>query len=203
MSNTLDQPAGQIGHLLDWWLRPAAGLDRDRPAAPHQVVSPPPLPPCHRLDDDPAEIRSFLEQTGFAHVPGVSLRGDGADQRRHAHGQRTHTKGRRQQLVVRAHNHHIRLVRMRGFQHHSTTATASAGRRAVPALGRLAGCGHQFGGFADSKLEALFKPLGVVSGISHIPWHKDCSRALHLRVPPASPWASPSRGWPHRTPAPG
>ena len=31
----------------------------------------------------------------------------------------------------------------------------------------------------DNRVEALFKPFGVVAGISDLPWHKDCALGRH------------------------
>lgn len=179
-SNTLDQPVGQIGHLLDWWLVLRAGLDHDVLVSPHQVVLPEQLDRHFTLADDPAEIRSFLEQTGFAHLRGVFTADEmaqvSADMDRAAP---TYTQGDGNSWWSGLADGTDRLVRMQGFEHHSPTASALLEDDRFLALGRIPGCDHQFGGFADSKLEALFKPIGVVSGISDIPWHKDCSLGRH------------------------
>jgi hypothetical protein len=39
--------------------------------------------------------------------------------------------------------------------------------------------GHQWGTRTANRIEALFKPIGVVEGISDVPWHKDCSLGRH------------------------
>ena len=49
-------------------------------------------------------------------------------------------------------------------------------------LERIAGLtsdGHSVSRFGSSRVEALVKPLGVVEGISDVPWHKDCSLGMH------------------------
>lgn len=179
-SNALDQPVGQIGHLLDWWLVLRAGLDHDDLVAPHQVVLPDRLDRSFTLADDPAEIRTFLEQAGFAHLRGVFTAAEmaqiSADMDR---ASSSYTKGDGNSWWSGLADGTDRLVRMQGFEHHSPTATALLDDDRFTQLGAIPGCGHQFGGFAESKLEALFKPIGVVSGISDIPWHKDCSLGRH------------------------
>ena len=46
---------------------------------------------------------------------------------------------------------------------------------------RLTGDGHYLGkpGGNPNLAEALIKPIGVVDGISDVPWHKDCSLGSH------------------------
>ena len=68
---------------------------------------------------------------------------------------------------------------MQYFEEHSPTARALLDDQRFLALGAIPGCGHRFGGFAESRWEALFKPIAVTSGISDVPWHKDCSLGRH------------------------
>ena len=46
-------------------------------------------------------------------------------------------------------------------------------------LGSIPGDGHTHQGLRENRIEALFKPIGVVEGISDVPWHKDCSLGRH------------------------
>ena len=46
-------------------------------------------------------------------------------------------------------------------------------------LAGLTGDGHVYGSMEDNRIEALFKPFGVVEGISDLPWHKDCALGRH------------------------
>ena len=41
------------------------------------------------------------------------------------------------------------------------------------------GDGHVHTGLEQNRIEALMKPIGVVAGISDVPWHKDCSLGRH------------------------
>src|SRR5262250_2608777 len=67
-----------------------------------------------------------------------------------------------------------RLVRLQGFDAHSeATATLLEDAR-FRALADIPGDGHAADGRRSAnRIEALFKPIGVVEGISDVPWHKD------------------------------
>jgi hypothetical protein len=44
----------------------------------------------------------------------------------------------------------------------------------------LTGDGHRVAGQGErNRIEALVKPLGVVRGLSDLPWHKDCAQGRH------------------------
>src|SRR6202034_1954660 len=45
-------------------------------------------------------------------------------------------------------------------------------------IATLASDGHRHRSDAN-QIEALVKPIGVVQGISDLPWHKDCSLGRH------------------------
>src|SRR5438309_931074 len=47
------------------------------------------------------------------------------------------------------------------------------------ALDDRPGAGHVWGKRTFNRIEALFKPIGVVEGISDVPWHKDCALGRH------------------------
>ena len=74
-----------------------------------------------------------------------------------------------------------RLVRMQRFQEHSPTVTALLSDDRLRRFAGLTGDGH---GAREARkgtnaIEALVKPIGVVEGISDVPWHKDCSLGRH------------------------
>jgi hypothetical protein len=73
-----------------------------------------------------------------------------------------------------------RLVRMQGFDRHSPITAVLVEREPFRAIGTLPDDGHAFGERrVDNRVEALVKPIGVVEGISDVPWHKDCSLGRH------------------------
>jgi len=72
-----------------------------------------------------------------------------------------------------------RLVRMQGFEQRSPAAASLLEDDRFVGLGALGRSGHRHAGLPGNRVEALFKPLDVVAGISDIPWHKDCSLGRH------------------------
>ncbi len=76
-SGALDQRAGTVGHLLDWWLVLRAALDGTPIYTPGSIALDDPegrpldLSRAFRADDDPAEMRHFLETAGFLHIEGL------------------------------------------------------------------------------------------------------------------------------------
>lgn len=179
-SDRLDLVSGTVGAVLDWWLVLRRVLDDDPQGYPDEVVVPDDLQRSFTLDDDPAEMRAFLEAAGFLHLRGVFTADEmariSADMDAAA---TTYAPGDGNSWWATTADGTDRLVRMQYFEDHSPTAAALLDDERFLALGRIPGAGHQFGGFATSRLEALFKPLGVTQGISDVPWHKDCSLGRH------------------------
>jgi len=178
---TLDL-AGQGNGLalaLDWWVVLRDALDVDPLPGADEVRLTVDLDRSFTLDDDPAAIRAFLEDAGFVHLRGVFTAEEMAEisaDMDTAAASYAPGDGRSWWAGTAAGD---RLVRMQFFEDHSPTAAALLEDPRFRALGDLPGCGHQFGGFAESRWEALFKPIGVTSGISDVPWHKDCSLGRH------------------------
>ena len=72
------------------------------------------------------------------------------------------------------------LVRMQGFDNESGTARALLDDSRFLGLAELSHAGHRFARKrGDNLIEALFKPLDIVAGISDIGWHKDCGIGRH------------------------
>ena len=74
-----------------------------------------------------------------------------------------------------------RCVRMRFFQENSPAAHDLLNDQRHLRIGALTDDGHvaRTRVHAVNAIEALVKPLDVVSGISDLPWHKDCSLGRH------------------------
>jgi ectoine hydroxylase-related dioxygenase (phytanoyl-CoA dioxygenase family) len=66
-------------------------------------------------------------------------------------------------------------VRLQSFERHSPTTAALLEDERLLRLGRLTG--DEYG--PPESIEAREKPIGVVEGISDLPWHKDCSLGRH------------------------
>jgi hypothetical protein len=72
-----------------------------------------------------------------------------------------------------------RLVRMQAFDTRSSATAQLVDDPRFTTLADIPGIGHEWGKRPDNRIEALFKPIGVVEGISDVPWHKDCSLGRH------------------------
>jgi hypothetical protein len=183
----LDQPAGRLEDLLDWWLVLRAAIDgrsmytpgsvdfRDRHGAPLDLGR------SFTLDDDRDDVRHFLEESGYLHLLGVFTEEEmaqvSADMDRAAP---TYRPGDGRSWWARTTDGTDRLVRMQGFDHHSPLTAELIDDARFRAIGDLPGDGHVFGERrVDNRIEALVKPIGVVEGISDVPWHKDCSLGRH------------------------
>ncbi|MGH9092120.1 MAG: phytanoyl-CoA dioxygenase family protein [Acidimicrobiales bacterium] len=127
-------------------------------------------------DEDRDEMARFLEQAGFLHLRSVFTLGEmaelGADldewtaRAEPDDGESwwaTDAGGVQQ------------AVRVLFFLDKSATLRALLRDRRFSWLGDLTGDGHLHSGNA----EALVKPLGVVRGLSDLPWHKDCGQGRH------------------------
>ncbi len=188
ISGALDSTA-RLELLLDWWVLLRGALDGRTPYAPGAGStptfldadgSPLDLGRSFRLDDDPDQMAHFLEEAGFVHIAGLFTEDEmaqiSADMDRAAP---TYHQGDGRSWWARTHDGEDRLVRMQGFDEHSTTLTELLADRRFAGLGDLGRAGHRFGDFGPNRIEALVKPLGVVEGISDVPWHKDCANGRH------------------------
>jgi Phytanoyl-CoA dioxygenase (PhyH) len=184
---TLDQPAGNVGHLLDWWLVVRAALDGTPIYTPGSVRfddrdgRPLDLTRAFRPDDDRDEMRHFLETAGFLHIEGLfsedEMAAISADM---DHAAPTYTEGDGRSWWARTADGDTRLVRMQGFDRASDGARSLLEDARFTDLALISGAGHEFGTKrAHNRIEALFKPIGVTEGISDIPWHKDCGIGRH------------------------
>lgn len=186
-SGALDQNAGTVGHLLDWWLVLRAALDGTAIYTPGSVAlddadgRPLDLARTFGPDDDRAEMQHFLETAGYLHIGGLFDEGEmdaiSTDMDRAAPA---YTEGDGRSWWARTGAGDTRLVRMQGFDRESDGARALLEDERFLDLAALAGSGHRFGAKrASNRIEALFKPIGVTEGISDIPWHKDCGIGRH------------------------
>jgi Phytanoyl-CoA dioxygenase (PhyH) len=126
--------------------------------------------------DDPEEMLHFLEQAGFLHLRRVfdeeEMAAVGADidewiaRANPDDGQSwwaTDNQGRQQ------------AVRVLNFQEKSGALPSLLTDDRLQWLTHLTGDGHVHSGNA----EGLVKPLGIVRGLSDLPWHKDCGQGKH------------------------
>jgi len=178
--------SGRLERLLDWWLVLRGALDD---VAPHvagamvfEDLGGAPLDLGRRFgwDDGDEDMERFLGQAGFLHVAGVFTEDEmaavSADMDRAAP---TYFPGDGRSWWARTDDGTDRLVRMQGFDAMSGTAASLMTDGRLARLGAITGDRHQGGGMDANALEALVKPIGVVEGISDVPWHKDCSLGRH------------------------
>ena len=183
---TLAIEGGRLADVLNWWLVLRASLDGTTPHVPGAVAltdergEPLDLGRAFAPGDPPEEMAAFLAQAGYLHVAGLFTEAEmdavSADMDRAAP---RYTKGDGRSWWAQLEDGADALVRMQGFDRESTAVAELVADSRLQGLASLTGDGHQFGRRSDNRIEALFKPIGVVEGISDIPWHKDCSLGRH------------------------
>ena len=179
---TLDQRSGRLEHLLDWWLILRSALDGRDIYTPGSIAftsadgTALDLHQSFRPDDDPALLRAFLEEAGFLHITGVF--GDDEmhelDQEIDRHAS-AYARDDGKSWWAKTDDGVERLVRQYEFDQHSNVAKALIEDDRFLRIGRITGDGHE----SAKTCQALTKPIGVVSGISDVPWHKDCGLGRH------------------------
>lgn len=184
----LDVPAGRLEDFLDWAVVLRSLLDGQAVHVAGSVTftdidgAPLDLGRGFGPDDDPEAISHFLGEAGFVHLQGVFTTAEmaeiSADMDRAAPG---YTRDDGRSWWARTHAGEDRLVRMQYFQAESPATEALLASDRFQAIGRLTADGHRHGkpGANKNLVEALVKPIGIVEGISDVPWHKDCSLGSH------------------------
>ena len=184
----LDVRAGRFEAFLDWWIVLRAVIDgrvahtagavtfRDRDGGPLDLGR------SFTLDDDREDLTHFLGEAGFLHLRGVFTAAEmdavAAEMDDAAPG---YARGDGRSWWARTHAGEDRLVRMQRFQEVSPTTAGLLADPRLVGLSALTDDGHRLGkpGGNPSWVEALVKPIGIVEGISDVPWHKDCSLGGH------------------------
>jgi hypothetical protein len=175
-------------HILDWDVVLRALLDGwpvHRPGAIELVDrdgAPLGLDDAFTPDDDPAEIAYFLREAGFVRLQGwldpadMATVADDMDR-----GLPLYQPDDGRSWWATLSDGSSRCVRMLHFVEHSeATARFLSSDRWEQLRVTLAGPDTlDPPKVAGNVIEALIKPLGVVQGISDIPWHRDCSLGRH------------------------
>jgi hypothetical protein len=181
MSNRLlDMPEGGLPDFLNWWLVLRAALDGRRIHVPGDVRFSREVRRSFTPDDSDDAMREFLEDVGYLHIRGVFSEAEmaalAADYPRAAPHYR---KGDPEAWFATTKDGVEHLVRMEGFDRHSEATTALLDDERFQRIGRIPGAGHVQRRRAGARAGALTKPIGVIRGISDVPWHKDCSLGRH------------------------
>jgi hypothetical protein len=182
---TLDMPRGDLGDFLDWWVVLRSLVDarpihtrgavefRDRDGTPldlHRSFTP---------DDDDADIEHFLAQAGFLHLRGWFDAGAMAEISADMDAALpTYERGDGRSWWARTATGDDRCVRMQYFHTHSARTGELLGSDRFLRIGALTDDDYE-SRTTGNRCEALVKPVGVVEGISDVPWHKDCSLGMH------------------------
>jgi hypothetical protein len=128
------------------------------------------------VDDDPAEMAHFLEQAGFLHLRDVfeetEMAALGADVDEWL-ARATPDDGESWWATDESGRDHA--VRVLFFYEKSAALRSLLSGRRYRMIGDLTGDCHVHTGNA----EGLVKPLGIVRGLSDLPWHKDCGQGGH------------------------
>ena len=184
----LDMPKGGLDDFLDWSVILRSLLDDRRVHTTGAVDfldrggAPLDLQRAFSIDDDPDDVAHFLAEAGFVHVAGVFDEAEMqsvSDDMDAAMPHYAPDDGR--SWWAKTADGTNRLVRLQYFQDESPlTATLLADDR-LALLAALTDDGHRLGkpGLNKNLVEALVKPVGIVEGISDVPWHKDCSLGSH------------------------
>ena len=163
--------------LLEGWPAVDPGLEfRDRSGAPlalGQVFTP---------DDDPLDIAHFLREAGYLHLRGwlepaaMTQITDDIDR-----ALPEYTEGDGRSWWAGLADGSRRCVRLQHFVEFSpTTAEILKSARWDALRDALAGDDDLVQAPVEGNcIEALVKPLGVVQGISDVPWHRDCNFGRH------------------------
>lgn len=184
----IDMPAGRLEDFLDWWVILRSLLD-GRPVHTTGAVqftapdgSPLDLAQSFTLDDDPATVAHFLGEAGFVHVAGVFGEDEMAAVSAEMDAAMTdYSPGDGRSWWAKTRDGDDRLVRMQYFHTSSPTTAALLADDRLLRLSKLTDDGHALRkpGGNTNIVEALVKPIGIVEGISDVPWHKDCSLGSH------------------------
>lgn len=180
MSNRLlDMPEGSLPDFLNWWLVLRAALDGRRIHAPGDVTFGHEVRRSFAPDDPDAEMRAFLEDVGYLHIQGLFTEEEMAAVAADYPVAAPHfEKGDPRAWFATTQDGVEHLVRMEGFERYSPAAAALVEDERFQRLGRIPGLDHESRA-SGRRVGALTKPIGVVQGISDVPWHKDCSLGRH------------------------
>jgi len=188
-AKVIDLPVTEHFRFLKWWPVLRTIVDGRPVHAPGDIDfvdrdgSPLDLGRSFTPDDDDEAMGWFLAQAGFLHLSGwwptELMQEISADINRSVGDYR---RGDGRSWWARTDTGDDRCVRLQYFQTKSVAVRDLLADHLHQRISTLPGDGHQprWDGSDDvNAIEALVKPLGVVEGISDLPWHKDCSLGRH------------------------
>jgi hypothetical protein len=181
MSNALlEMPEGGLPDFLNWWLVLRAALDGRRIHKRGDVAFEREVRRSFTPDDSDEEMRAFLEDVGYLHIQGLFSEAEMAAVEADFEKAAPHyEKGDPQAWFATTQDGQEHLVRMEGFERYSEATCELLELDRFQRIGRIPGVGHTQTRKMGYRSGALRKPIGVVKGISDVPWHKDCSLGRH------------------------
>jgi hypothetical protein len=181
MSNRLlDMPEGGLPDFLNWWLVLRSALDGRRIHARGDVTLEGEIRRSFTPDDSDEEMRTFLEEAGYLHIRGLFTEEEMAAVAADYPKASPHfEKGDPRGWFATTRDGEEHLVRMEGFDRFSEVTVSLIDDERFRRIGRIPGVGHVQAKKPGARVGALTKPIGVVQGISDVPWHKDCSLGRH------------------------
>ena len=181
MSNRLlEMPEGGLPDFLNWWLVLRGALDGRRIHTAGDVTFDRDVRRSFTPDDSDEEMRTFLEDVGYLHIKGLfSAEEMAAVEADYPKAAPHYEKGDPQAWFATTKDGVEHLVRMEGFDRYSDTTVSLIDEARFRRIGGIPGIGHEPRRRAGARVGALSKPIGVVQGISDVPWHKDCSLGRH------------------------
>jgi len=181
MSNAvLDMPEGGLPDFLNWWLVLRAALDGRRIHAAGDVGFDSDVVRSFTPEDSDEDMRAFLEEVGYLHIQGVFSEEEmAAVEADFAKAAPHYEKGDPLAWFATTQDGVEHLVRMEGFDRYSEATQSLLNDPRFQRIGGIPGCGHVQRRKPGLRAGALSKPIGVVKGISDVPWHKDCSLGRH------------------------
>jgi hypothetical protein len=166
--------------LLEGWVATDDQLSfLDRHGAPLDLAT------SFGPDDDPADIAHFLREAGFLHLKGWL---DPADMDRiMADMDRVlplYHEGDGKSWWATLEDGTRRCVRLQRFIEHSPTTARVLSGEAWMRMRRILGRENELAPkpVEERTIEALYKPVGVVSGPSDVSFHRDCHLGRHAYV---------------------
>ncbi|MFK7976665.1 MAG: phytanoyl-CoA dioxygenase family protein [Halioglobus sp.] len=182
----LDMPRGHVGHFMSWWLLLRALIDKRPLHVPGMIDFSDlnggelDLTRSFSLEDSIIEMRHFLETAGFLHLRGVFTEDEMAAvsaEMDAAHG--SYHEGDGKSWWASTADGKRQLVRMQSFDQRSPATAKLLQEARFQKIADIPDENFVHQGLEDNVIEALFKPIGVVEGLSDLPFHKDCAQGRH------------------------
>ena len=179
-TRTLDMPEGGLADFLNWWLVLRAAIDGRRIHAAGDLRFKHEIRQSFTPEDSDEDMRDFLEEVGYLHIKGLfseeemfAVEADFPKAAPHFE------KGDPAAWFATTRDGEEHLVRMEGFDRYSDVTVELIDEDRFQRIGQIPGLGHVHRKRRGTRVGALSKPIGVVKGISDVPWHKDCSLGRH------------------------